>query len=97
MLSGREDKASIDSDTKLFMVCVWPESSRGYDNAEEKRKIKTEKENEIGGKVTQNQNGKSKSRIPNKEITGKIHFACKVKVLEFSIHCYNKNKLIPIT
>lgn len=25
MLSGRVDKASIDSDTKPSMVCVWPE------------------------------------------------------------------------
>lgn len=58
MLSGREDKVSIDSDTKLFMACVWPESSGGYDNAEEKSKIKNEKQNEIGGKVTQNQKGK---------------------------------------
>lgn len=24
MLSGRVDKASIDSDTKLSMACVWP-------------------------------------------------------------------------
>lgn len=28
MLSGRVDKASIDSETKLSIACVWPASKR---------------------------------------------------------------------
>lgn len=47
MLSGRVDKASIDSDTKLSMACVWPENKEedGMHIGEE-----TEKERESKGK-----------------------------------------------
>lgn len=43
MLSGRVDKASIDSETKLSIACVWPASKR----EEDMYKVKvTEKEKE---------------------------------------------------
>lgn len=52
MLSGRVDKASIDSEIKLSMACVWPESKKedeshkGKENEKEsKRGQKNEKQN----------------------------------------------------
>lgn len=45
MLSGRVDKASIDSDTNVSIACVWPESKKEEDSLNEKE---TEKEREKG-------------------------------------------------
>lgn len=48
MVSGRLDKASIDSDTKLSIVCMWPKNKEEIDLHKE---TKTEKESESKGDV----------------------------------------------
>lgn len=50
MLSGRLDKASIDSDTKLSMACVWPEINRD-DDMQKGKETEKERESKRNGDV----------------------------------------------
>lgn len=70
MLSGRLDKASIDSDTKLSMACVWPEIKGEHDSHKGKESEK-ERESKSKGDITGPEKEKQNEHKQDWEINGK--------------------------